>query len=824
MRKIPMLVAAIWSLQLPLSHAQEKQLFNGTVLDEYNTPLAGATITVLKTNQHTATDHHGQFILPTLSKGTYDIRINAIGYKTIKQKVLIDPTHPFTMTFPMYRAEEALQTVEIYGRKEKSYRNTQSFIGSKTETKLRDLPQSVSYATKELIADQGLMRVGEIVKNFSGVNQFTFYDDITIRGFRINGGSNTQLVNGMRTTTGFWKQPLANYLERVEVLKGPSSALFGNASPGGIVNRVTKKPLDEARKSLQFSVGSFNNLRALADFTGPMTSDKTLLYRLNIGYENAQSFRDLQFDKNLVLAPSFSFIPSENTRINFDMVYNDSKSRLDRGQSVFANGDLYSTPISQSMSTANDFLNEQTYMVTASLNHRFTDKLSFNASYMKTGYAEDLSEHRSANAYAVDGKGANIENMVARQVFIRNRKRFVDNITAFFNYNVNTGVLAHKLIAGYDYAQEVLPVGGSQLTASGYRNKDNTGSIAKFDPKMINNYLLDKNGNPVPNVSSFDLSNPLISQELQDESKYFFAPASTATTSVAPTYYHLNALYVQDQLTLGPLQLLLGLRYENYKDIANYKTDQAENVHQDVLLPRFGAVYTINPQINLYGTYVKGYNPQTASALANPNAGGPFDPLENDMTEFGLKTAWLDGKLQASTAIYQINQKNTLYPAPTAANAELMEQIGKERSKGIEFDIQGQILPYWSIIASYAYNDARITEGGNNEELNKQKPNAPRNTANIWTRFSIPSGKAKGLGIGVGANYVDKRNLSIKQYQSVPSYSLLNAALYYSIGKVQLQANFNNITNKTHWVGGYDYIRLFPGAPRNFLFTLGYTF
>ncbi|MFC3357008.1 TonB-dependent siderophore receptor [Sphingobacterium zeae] len=822
MRKIPMLVAAIWSLQLPFSHAQEKQLFNGTVLDEYNAPLAGATITVLKTNQHTATDHHGQFILPTLSKGTYDIRINAIGYKTIKQKVLIDPTHPFTMTFPMFRAEEALQTVEIYGRKEKSYRNTQSFIGSKTETKLRDLPQSVSYATKELIADQGLMRVGEIVKNFSGVNQFTFYDDITIRGFRINGGSNTQLVNGMRTTTGFWKQPLANYLERVEVLKGPSSALFGNASPGGIVNRVTKKPLDEARKSLQFSVGSFNNLRALADFTGPMTSDKTLLYRLNIGYENAQSFRDLQFDKNLVLAPSFSFIPSENTRINFDMVYNDSKSRLDRGQSVFANGDLYSTPISQSMSTANDFLNEQTYMVTASLNHRFTDKLSFNASYMKTGYAEDLSEHRSANAYAVDGKGANIENMVARQVFIRNRKRFVDNITAFFNYNVNTGVLAHKLIAGYDYAQEVLPVGGSQLTASGYRNKDNTGSIAKFDPKKINDYLLDKNGNPVPNVSSFDLSNPLKSQQLQDESKYFFAPAST--TSVAPTYYHLNALYLQDQLTLGRLQLLLGLRYENYKDIANYKTDQAENVHQDVLLPRFGAVYTINPQINLYGTYVKGYNPQTASALANPNAGGPFDPLENDMTEFGLKTAWLDGKLQASTAIYQINQKNTLYPAPTAENADLMEQIGKERSKGIEFDIQGQILPYWSVIASYAYNDARITKGGNNEELNKQKPNAPQNTANIWTRFSIPSGKAKGLGIGVGANYVDKRNLSLNLNQTIPSYSLLNAALYYSIGKVQLQANFNNITNKTHWVGGYDYIRLFPGAPRNFLFTLGYTF
>src|SRR5690606_21169977 len=165
----------------------------------------------------------------------------------------------------------ALQTVEVIGRKEKSYKNTTSFVGAKTEIALKDLPQAVSYATKELIADQGVMRVGDIVKNFSGVNQNTFYDDIIIRGYRINGGSNTQLLNGMRTSTGFWKQPLANYLERVEVLKGPSSALFGNASPGGVINRLTKKPLDEVRNSVSFSTGSFNTLRALVDFTGPLT-------------------------------------------------------------------------------------------------------------------------------------------------------------------------------------------------------------------------------------------------------------------------------------------------------------------------------------------------------------------------------------------------------------------------------------------------------------------------------------------------------------------------------------------------------------------------
>jgi len=791
----------------------------GTVQDANGNPLEKASIRVLLTNFAVLSDQQGKFKAGPLKEGTYELQITLVGYKSVYHTVSVKAGEDKEESITMVLANEQLQTVEITGRKEKSYTNSSTFIGSKTETPVRDLPQSVSYATKELIADQGLMRVGEIVKNFSGVNQFSFYDDITIRGFRINGGSNTQLLNGLRTTTGFWKQPLANYLERVEVLKGPSSALFGNASPGGVINRVTKKPLDENRKSLSFSVGSFNNIRALADFTGPVTKDKTLLYRLNLGYEDAQSFRDLQFDKNIVIAPSFSFLPSDRTRINFDMVYNDSKGRLDRGQSVFGNGDLYSTPISQSMSTGNDYLNEQTYSVTASLNHRFTDRLSFNVAYMKTGYSEDLSEHRSANGYAVDSAGAVIESLVARQVFIRKRKRFVDNLSAFFNFNATTGKIDHKMVLGYDYAQEVLPVGGSQLTASGYRNVANTGSIARFDPSKKANYLLDKSGNPVPNVSSFDLANILASQQIQDMSKYFYA-----STIVTPTYYHLNAFYLQDQLRLGKLQLLLGLRYERYKDIVGYKTEKEENTYQDVLLPRVGLVFSATSQVNFYGTYVQGYNPQTASALANPNAGGPFDPLENDMTEFGVKSVWLDGHLNITAAVYQINQRNTLYNANDESNPDLMRQIGKERSRGIELDVLGTLLPNWSIIASYAYNDAVITESLTAAEIGVQKPNAPKNSANIWTRYSLNSGLLNGLGFGIGANYVDRRNVSLNMEQTLPSYTLLNAALYYNVGKVQLQGNFNNLTNKTHWVGGYDYIRLFPGAPRNFLLTLGYTF
>ena len=310
--------------------AQQNAKLQGYVRDSQGNPLPGITISVENTKLTTSTNNKGYYRLQ-VSHGKLILHFNFVGFRQLVKTIEIsgDADENVVLT----ESNSDLQQVEITGRKEKAYKTKATFIG-KIENELKDIPQSVSYASKELIADQGLMRVGEVVKNFSGVNQFSFYDDLTIRGFRVNGQSNTQLLNGLRTSTGFWKQSLANYLERVEVLKGPSSALFGNASPGGVVNRVTKKPLDETRRSISMTMGSFNTFRGLADFTGPASKDSTLLYRLNFGYENAETFRDLMFDRNFVIAPSLTFVPSEKTRINFDLVYTDSKSRLDRGQPI----------------------------------------------------------------------------------------------------------------------------------------------------------------------------------------------------------------------------------------------------------------------------------------------------------------------------------------------------------------------------------------------------------------------------------------------------------------------------------------------------------
>ncbi|RYD90769.1 MAG: TonB-dependent receptor, partial [Sphingobacteriales bacterium] len=469
-------------------------LLQGTVKDTDNLPLAGAAITAEGTNYSTTADRDGRYKLK-LKPGNYRLSYSFIGFNTVYRAVNTSQPDQNTLNVSMELSSSALQQVEVIGRKEQSYKTTRSFIG-KAEADIKDIPQSVSYASKEFIADRGLMRVGDIVRNLSGVTQASFYDDLTIRGFRVNGQVNTQLINGLRTSTGFWKQPLANYLERVEVLKGPSSALFGNASPGGVVNRVTKKPLDETRRSVNFSSGSFNTFRALADFTGPASQDSSLLYRLNLGYENAGSFRDLMFDKNLVIAPSLTFLPSDRTSINFDLVYNDSKSRLDRGQTLFGSADLNSTPQSLSLNTTNDYMNEQTYNVTFSINHKIKDNLSVNAAYMKTGYEEDLYEHRTSGTYGVDRLGAVQNNLAGMMIISRKRKRYIDNLSGYINYKPVTGKVKHNIVAGYDFGSEKLPVGSSQMSAGGYLNKTRDSIIATYIVGDSLKYARDKNGAP----------------------------------------------------------------------------------------------------------------------------------------------------------------------------------------------------------------------------------------------------------------------------------------------------------------------------------------
>lgn len=800
-----------------------KGTISGKITDAKNQTLPGVSVGVKGKPIGAISDASGVFRIENVEAGDVTLQISAVGYATQSQTVLVRSGATTVLDVELRPSEMQLQTVEIVGRKETTYTNGSTFIGSKSATPLKDLPQSVSYVTKELIQDQAAFRVNEVLKNMSGVNQASFYNDLTIRGNRVSGQENySMLVNGMRSFSNFWKQLLIPHIEQVEILKGPASALYGNAAPGGTLNRVTKKPLDERRMSVGTTVGNFGTFRTTADFTGPMNEGKTLLYRLNLGLEDSESFRDLQFDKSIILAPSFSFLPNDKTRFNVDLVYQTANTRLDRGHAVFGDGDLFSVPINRSLSVMNDYLKEKSYNVTLSLNHRFAKNLSFSSAYMFTSFDEDLLEHRTANTYAKDSAGAIIPTKVEMQVFIRKRTWNNANLVNYFNYDFNIGKLQNRLVVGYDYAQQVLRPGGSQLVASGYRNAANTGAIATFVPANRSRYLLDAARSPVPNVAHIDLTNP-DPYALRDVSKYFF------TTRLFPqSFFSTQGFYMQDQIRLGRFQALLGFRQDNFTEFVDYKTNTEKKITQSAFIPRLGLVYSLNPNINAYATYVGGYQPQTAANLANPAAGGPFDPLISTLFEGGLKTEWLDRRLTATMAIYQLAQKGTLYNAGDTQNPDKLVQIGEELTRGVELDIIGQLAANWNVIVNYAYCDAAITASKVEAEIGRQKPNAPKHLWNLWTKYMLDRGSLSGLGVGLGTNYQSGFLGSIvpagQAPKQFPSYQLFNAAVYYRVSKIQLQMNLNNLTNKTHWVGGYDYLRAFPGSPRSWLASVSYTF
>lgn len=785
----------------------------GFVKNEKGEALASSTVTIEGAKLSTLTSDQGEFQFQHIKPGNYRLLVTMIGYDLGGKKITVSAGQETVVEFKLAEGSLELQTVEITGRKENTYRNTQSFLATKTATALKDVPQAVSYVTKELMQDQQAFRMGDVVKNISGVNSFSGYDDYTLRGFR----SNTMLLNGLKVAASFWNQPLLVNMERVEVIKGPAAALFGNTDPGGTINRVTKKPLDVDRKTFAFTVGSFQTYRGTMDITGPINESKTVLYRVNAGYENTETFKTNLGSESFIVSPSISFAPNEKTSVNLDLVFAHTNSKLYRGQPIFgasAGTDLYSTPISFTIGRASDYQKEKNFSATVSVSHKFSESFSVNFSYLKFLYNENLMEHRTSNSYAVDSAGKEISTLMQMQTIRRISKNYNDNLTSYAVKKFRTGPLDHQLLIGYDYNQFSVPVGGSSETARGYKLKN--GTVANtYNKAKKDDYVLDSKGNPVPNVPHFDLVNPDYS--MANTSAYI-----TTSTATAPARSLSHGIYIQDQIKWNRWSLLLGLRKEFFVDKFNFEKANEQDVRQESLIPRIGLVYSLTRDINLYATWVEGFMPQATASMTNPRAGGPFSPLVSRMYEAGAKGDFLRGRLSATVAVYHLEQNNVLVNAANPTNPDSLLQRGQDRGRGVELDINGRITNDLFISANYAYSKTIIAKSTIKEQEGRIKENAPLHQGGIWAKYQVSDGKLKGFGIGAGSNFVTKRN-TFSTVLTLPGYVILDAAVYYRFEKVQLAVNFNNILDKTHWEGGYDFNRLFPGAPRNFLATISYT-
>jgi iron complex outermembrane recepter protein len=816
--------------------AKAQTTISGKINNETKNAISSVSITLKNksTTKNTTTDVEGNFAFANLTKGTYTITATAIGFEALLETVVIEDNKTTTLDLTLIAKPNALPTVEVVGRNAKKYTSDYSFSATRTAALVKDVPQSISTVTKELIADRNAFQLSDAVKIASGVIPASYYNQFSIRGVTQN--EEGQIINGMRTRQYYFLQPLTTNIERVEVIKGPASATFASVDPGGSINMVTKKPLAVDRKEIGFTMGSFSTIRGTLDFTGPLNEEKTLLYRINGAYQEAKSFRDLVRNNSFLISPSISYIPNNKTSVNVEMIMSNMNGNLDRGQPIFGatagTTNLNSTPISLNLGASNDFFKSKEFIGTATFSHKFSKAISFNAAYMKQTWAEDLQEHRTTNAFAVDTTNTPVTNLAGMQFVQRKQFWNIDNVNAYFNFDFTTGKAKHQLLVGYDLNSWEKTKGGGQNAARGFLL--NNGTVANsFVRANASQYQLINVGGkilPRPNVNYFDLANPQYTvRNIND----YTMNVRTAVPSALTTN---NAIYIQEQLQWNKFTILLSLRNEWYKDITNYEAPNELSFTNIKLLPRIGVTYAVTKDVNVYATYLEGYQPQSNTVTLMPNTGSffqtaksaaQFDPLISDLKEAGTKIDLFKNKLRLNAAIYEINQQNILQNADVPAFPDSLTTRGGERMRGFEMDIAGFILPNWQINASYSYIDARIVKDRDITLINTRKQNTPYHSGNVWTRYNFAQGTPlKGLGIGLGMQAMGNRVPWFTRAFTVPGYTVYDMALYYIPGKtnMQLALNANNIFNKTHWLGAQNYLRLFPGAPRNIMLTATYKF
>ncbi|MEL6918844.1 MAG: TonB-dependent siderophore receptor, partial [Bacteroidota bacterium] len=737
-----------------------QETVTGTVIDNQGEPIVRATITMKGTagTFGKLTDNQGQFEL-SIPKGNYTLEIRYLGFQSYTDQVEIITGSPVDIgTITLNEGTEQLQSVEVVGRARTDYNSDYSFSATKVAIKNKELPQAVATVTKELIADRQAFQLPDAVRIVSNVALTGLYNHYNIRG--ITQGDDGQVINGMRTRQYYFLQPITSHLERVEVIKGPSSVTFSSADPGGTVNMVTKKPLFEKRSEVSIAAGSFGTLRATADFTGPLNESKTLLYRFNAAYQEADSFRDVVNNNALLFAPSLSYIPDENTSLNVEMIYNNADGNLDRGQPIFgAVGDDYdpnSTPITLNPGAINDFYKNREIILMTSFSKKFGENFGFNAQYMKQTWDEDLKEHR-ADAFrsAFDADGNVVPNLIAMRFAERQQAWNTDNVSAFFTYDIKTSKVTNKILVGYDATRWERRIGGAN-SARDYLLND--GSAGRFRPGTSdpNDFQQTDDGLLVPVVPHLDLTDPF--NGIRDTDNYvirqFEIPANLTTS---------DGIYIQNQFKVGKFSALFNLRYEWFKDVFDYEGTNEQEFKTSAFVPRLGVTYELTKDISAYATYLEGFQPHTNTISLNPTgegffwtaSPGRFDPLESSLKEIGAKGEFLNGKVFANLAIFEITQKNIL--VGDTFDLDNLTTIGEQRSRGFEMDISGYVSPNFQLFASYGFNDAEIIEDSIEEFVGQRIGGAPKHNANFWARYDFMNDTMRGIGLGLGAQYVDER-------------------------------------------------------------------
>lgn len=826
MHSITKLIASVASLTLAGSLVAQTQV-KGVVVTADREPIVGANAKIMMGNRLVAgatSNAHGHFLVQTTKSGECLLDISYIGYepRSVRLHLKGDGIHSVD-TIVLHEDSQLLTGVEILGRQRKDYNSDYSYSATKVPIKNLELAAAVSTVTKELIKDRQAFQIGEAIKGASSVQQIGFYNHFNIRGITQNAFG--QVVNGMRTNQVYFAQPLTQNIERIEVLKGPGSISLSSADPGGTINLVTKKPLKEQQREVGLTLGSFHTVRGALDFTGPLNRDKTVLYRLNVGVQKAKSYRDLIENNGMLISPSVSYVPNDRTAINIELSYTENAGKLDRGQPTFGDTktreDLMRTPISMSMGAATDYYNTSEIIGTFSLSQKLTDRLKFNAQYMKQVWTEDMKEHRSNRRFVKDEHGKNVPNLVQLRYWERNQNWNTDAVNAFLSYDWQIGSAKSTTVLGYDLNNLIRPKGNGQYEARGVaQNADGT--------PMLEDYTNPVTGEKTRIQKSLAGYYDLLAknQEFKVGKNQPIKPRALFVQD-----YSTHSAYVQNLTKWGKLNILLGLRHEWVVEKQNAGEANESVARYQKLIPRVGVSYSISKEWSAYATYLQGFQSQSQAAENMPAvmnysseaASMHLAPLQSELMEAGVKTELFGGRLKGTLSLFQIKQTNV----PMVDADDKIVLRGSDRSRGVEVELAGYITPELQISTAYSYIDAIITSDVKGDLVGQRKEATPKHNASLWAKYSFAPGTAlRGLSIGLGVQHSSDRLSWYERNLTLPAYTVADAVVGYRVVGTGLEfaLKVNNLLDTTYWTGALDKTWVFPGTPRNVMFNTVFRF
>ncbi|MCQ8183578.1 TonB-dependent siderophore receptor [Methylomonas sp. SURF-1] len=699
---------------------------------------------------------------------------------------------PTTNTVADNDQELVLDDVKVKANRDKPvnrFKADTSTTGSKTEMAIRDIPQSISVVKEELIESQNAFNLRDALRNVSGLTIAAGEggrtgDSITLRGFSANSD---QYLDGVKDNGQYARDTF--FIERAEVLKGASSILFGRGATGGVINQVFKKPTGKTGVTGSFTYGLYDFKRTTIDAE---TKYQDLGARLNVLYQDADSFRDYNYTNRWGIAPSFKWDITADTDLTLNLLHQQEDGVFDYGVPMYK-GRPADVPINTFYGYYdNRMMDTDVNVTTVALTHRFNQDFSVKNTVRYGDYERKYLTHLFScpnTGICVPTSGANAGTINRSQALRLNTQENVYNQTDFVYKKPLFGHV-NTLMFGSEFGWEEYD----------YKSKNSTGlsRISVFDPRITAS----------TSGMAYDFSGFLATNRL----------------TRAQTY----AGYLMDQFEITPeWKILGGTRYDVFEA---QQIDRISTGNFDTSVsqwsPRGGIIWQPSKEQSYYFSYGKSFNPSAESlSLSANNANLP--PEQNHNYEIGAKWDLFDGKLSATAAVFRLEKTNARTTSPLDPNLQIL--AGEQRTDGFELGLAGQIMPSWDASITYAHLDAEITKststangsvsGAVKSFLGMTPVNVPEDSGVAWTTYHLTDNWEIGGGVFYASHrYADNVNEAV-----LPGYARLDAVVAYHQKHYDVQLNVFNLTDTVYYESGQQNSAL-PGTPVSGQLTVSFKY